>query len=124
MPSTALTTRIAMSATLSAGQLLTDEVGVARRVEEVDLVRVAVAGLPFERGDAERQRHAPFHFLRVGAGHRGAVLDATDACRDAGSMQQCLDQCGLAGATVADQDDVTDAIGWDDFQRLDPQCSM
>ena len=58
--------------------LLADEVGVAGRVEQVDLVRLAVGGLPFERGDAERQRHAPFDLLGIRAGHRGAVFDPAD----------------------------------------------
>ena len=69
------------------GQFLADEIGVAGRVEQVDLVGLAVAGLPIEGGDAERQRHAPLDLLGIGSGHRGAVLDPTDACRDAGSMQ-------------------------------------
>ena len=55
----------------------------------------------------------------TGSGHVAAMDGAPD-----GGGHEVLEEGGLAGAAVADEDDVTDALGWDDFQRLDPQCSM
>ena len=50
------------------------EVGVARGVDEVDLV-----ALPLERRDGQRERDAPLLLLGVEVAHGGAVLDPADA---------------------------------------------
>ncbi len=101
-------------------QFFADEIRVAGRVEQVDPVGLPVAGLPFEGGDAERQRHAPFDFFGICARHRGAVFDPSNPGRDARSMQQRFDQRGLAASTVTDKHHVADALCWNDVHRLDP----
>ena len=106
------------------GHLLADEIGVARGVEQVDLVRVAVGGLPLERGDPQGQRHPALDFFGIGARHRGAVFNSSDTCGDASAVQQRLDERGLAASTVADQHHIADALCWDDVQRLDPHSQV
>ena len=72
-PSTALTTNTARSATPQRGLDVADEVGVAGRVDQVDLV----AG-PLERRDGEGDRDAALLLLGLGVGRGGAVLDPAD----------------------------------------------
>ena len=124
MPSTALTTTTARSATPSAGIDLADEVGVARRVEEVDLVGLAVGGLPLERGEPSDSDMSAFDLLGLGVAHRRAVFDPSDASRDTRSMQQRFGERGLAAATVADEHHVADALCWDDLHHLTPMFEL
>ena len=52
------------------------EVGVARRVDQVDLVAsAAVVAAPLERSERQRQRHRPLGLLRLGVAHGRPVLD-------------------------------------------------
>ena len=64
-----------------------DEVGVARRVEHVDLDALVLEG-----GDAERRGDPPPGLLGVEIGDGAAVLHASLAGDRAGDEQQCLGQ--------------------------------
>jgi hypothetical protein len=79
------------------------EVGVARRVDEVDLV---VA--PLERSHRQRQGDAALVLLGVEVAHRRPVLDATHAGDGTGPVQEGLCQARLARSAVPDQGDVAD----------------
>ena len=77
------------------------EVGVAGRVDEVDLVRLAVGRLPLERRDGERQRHRALQLLGLGVADRRPVLDPPrprqDARRAAAAPRRassCRSRCG------------------------------
>ena len=87
------------------------EVEVAGRVEQVDLVCVAVVGGPLEGRQRERQRHVPLDALRLGVEQAGAIVDPAGTGYRTGTDQQRLCQGGLAGTAVAHQGDVADAIG-------------
>ena len=80
-----------------------DEVRVARRVEQVDLV--AVGG---ERGERERHRDAPALLLGIEVADRGAVLDLAEPVDGAGGEDEGLGERGLTGAAVPHQGDVAD----------------
>ena len=83
-----------------------DEVGVAGRVDQVDLV-----ARPLERGHGQRDRDAALLLLGLGVGGRRAVLDPPDPVDGAGSGQQRLGQGGLPAAAVAHEGHVADLVG-------------
>ena len=82
------------------GAHLTDEVGVTRRVEQVDL-----AAAVHHRRD--EQRAGPS--VRAVVDDQGGVLEDRSGAEDGtGRDQQRLDESGLAGLARADQHDVAD----------------
>ncbi len=91
------------------------EVGVAGRVDEVDLVVT-----PLERGDRQRQRDAPLVLLGVVVAHRRAVLDPAEAVDGACPVQERLRQAGLARPAVADKGDIADVIGREPLHQAPP----
>ena len=88
---------------LERGADVADEVGVARRVEEVDLGAVEL-----ERRQRERHRDPAALLLGVEVADRRAVLDLAEAGDRPGREQEGLGERGLAGAAVADEGDVAD----------------
>ena len=82
------------------------EVGVARGVEEVDVV---VA--PREGQQARRQGLAALALLLLGVRRGGPALHRAHAGAHAGADEQRLGQRGLPRACVPDQGDVSDAVG-------------
>ena len=83
---------------LQRGQRLTEEVGVAGGVEQVD---AGVAVLQVHHAGAQRMLHAALD--RVEVADRAATLDAAHRADHAGLLQQRLGQAGLAGGGRADQ---------------------
>ena len=92
------------------------EVGVAGRVDEVDLVGRAVGGGPLERRQRQRQRHRALGFLGLGVAHRRAVLDPPRPGEHPGPQEQGLGERRLAAAAVADDGDVADLVRGRDVQ--------
>ena len=82
------------------------EIGIARRVDQVD---VAVAVVDRDQGCLDRVLAFLFH--RIEVGNRRAALDRACRLYHAAGMQQGFDQSGFAGAGMACQGDVADAIG-------------
>ena len=82
---------------------VTDEVGVSRRVDEIDLVV-----FPLERRHRQRQRQPAPLLFGVVVAYGGPLIDAAHASGDPGAMQQGLGQRRLAGAAVADKHHVAD----------------
>ena len=80
-----------------------DEVGVARGVDEVDLV-----AFPLERGQRQRQAQVPLLLLGLEVTDRGAVLDATRSGDRSRSEQEGLGERGLARSGVPDKRHVAD----------------
>ena len=83
-----------------------DEVGVAGGVQQVDLEAVVLDG---RHGQGDRDVLAGLLGLEVG--HGGAVLDPPEAVGGPGRVTHRLDQRGLAGAPVTNDQDVSDMIG-------------
>ncbi len=86
------------------GLHLADEVRVAGAVDQVDLVGLAVARRPLERGDRQRDGDAPGDLLRLGVERAAAVVDLAGAGGRAGSGQatprpawSCHCRCGPTG---------------------------
>ena len=102
-PSTADTTNNARSAACNAAIDVADEVGVAGRVDHVDLV-----ALELERGERERHRDVAALLFGIEVGDRRAVFDPAHAGDGAGAEQQRLGQGGLPGSAVAHEGDVAD----------------
>ena len=73
------------------------EVGVAGGVDEIDLVRLSVTGLPLERGQRQRQRHRALDLLGFGVTDRRAVLDPPGPRQHTGSEEDRFDERRLAG---------------------------
>jgi hypothetical protein len=82
------------------------EVGVAGGVQQVDLVAVVL-----NRGHGQRDRDLLARLLGLEVGHGGAVLDPSDAVGGPGRVTHRLDQRGLAGAPVTNDQDVADTVG-------------
>ena len=99
------------------GAHVAQEVGVARGVDQVDLV-----ALPLERGHGERQRDPAPLLLGVVVADGGAVLDPPEAVDGAGSVQERLGQRRLAGAAVAHQGHVADLLGRKELHSVPPRC--
>ena len=81
------------------------EVGVAGRVDEVDLV-----ALPVEGREGERHRDLALVLLGVEVTHGVVVLDPTHTGNRTGDEEQCFGERGLAGAPVADQGHVANLL--------------
>ena len=92
-----------------------DEVGVARRVDDVDLV-----ALVLERGDRQRHRDAAAGLFGVEVGDGVAVLDLPEPGDRARHEEQRLGERGLPGAAVADQRDVADLLRRKRLQTVPP----
>ena len=82
------------------------EIRIARRVDQVD---VAVAVVDRDQGGLDRVLAFLFH--RVEVGNRRAALDRACRLYHAAGKQQGFDQGGFAGAGMACQGDVANAIG-------------
>ena len=80
-----------------------DEVGVARRVDDVDLDAVGL-----ERGEGQGDGDVPPLLLGVEVADSRAVLDPAHAGDCSRGEQQGLGQRGLSGPTVADQRNIAD----------------
>ncbi len=90
-----------------------DEVGVAGGVEQVDLEAVVLDG-----GDGQGDRDLLARLLGLEVGDGGAVLDPADAVGGPGGVAHRLDQRGLAGSPVTNDQDVADMIGGIALHRL------
>ena len=88
---------------LERGGDVADEVGVAGRVEQVDLVAVEL-----ERRERERHRDPAALLLGIEVADGRAVLDPAQAGDRAGDEEQRLGQRRLPGAAVPDEGDVAD----------------
>ncbi len=86
---------------------LAEEVGVAGRVDDVELDVAQRA-----RCHGERQRHVPFDLFGLEVADGGAVVDLSLSGDGTGGEEQSLGQRGLARAVVSDQGDVADAGRW------------
>ena len=89
-----------------------DEVGVARRVENVDLDTV-----PLDRRHRERDRDALALLVGIVIRHGVAVLDGSHPRDGAGCEAHRLEKGGLARPSVPDQQDVADVLGVVGLQR-------
>ena len=91
-----------------SGAPIAGEVGEARGVEQVDLRAFVGEG---------RERHvdgdAALVLFRIGVEDAGPVIDLAKPGRRADEVEQCLDERGLAGAPVAGDRHVPDAVGCD-----------
>ncbi len=93
---------------LEARHDLGHEVRVARRVNDRDEVAVVV-----QRGDRERERHAPLLLLGLEVEGGRAVLDATLARDRPGPEEEGLGERRLPGSGVAGEDDAAEVGGVD-----------
>ena len=85
------------------GPQLADEVGVAGRVDQVDLDPVVL-----ERREREADRSLLRDLRLVAVAHRGAVDDGALSGEYPGGDQQGLDECGLAATRWAHQHHIAD----------------
>ena len=85
------------------GMDISDEIGVAGGVDEVDLVPH-----PLEGCQCQAQRHVASVLLRIEIGDRVALLDGSQALDRAGAVQQGFSQRCLACAGMPNQGDVAD----------------
>ena len=88
------------------GLRVADEVRVAGRVEQVDLVV-----LPLERRKGERDRDPLGNLVGIEVADGVAVLDAAHAIDGAGGEQECFGERRFPGTAVADEHDVADPVG-------------
>ena len=91
------------------------EVGVARCIEQVDLV-----SLPFELGKPKADRDLPVDFVGRMVEQCRAVGDATQTVRGLGEEQHGLGERCLADSVVGDKCDVADLSGGVLFQGAPP----
>ena len=92
----------------------------AGRVDQIDVALAVVDG-----GDGGADGMAARLLHRVEIGNRGAALDGPGRLDDAARVQQGLEQRGLAGARVAHERDVSDAVGGvghERTSRADARC--
>ena len=82
------------------------EVGVARRVDQVDLV-----ALPLQRRHGQAHRHLALELFRIEVGGRVAVVDRAHSRDGPRAKQQCLAQRRLSRATMREQADITQLRG-------------
>ena len=95
----------AVSTAFRAARARADEVGVAGRVEQVDVLALVV-----EVQDAGVDGEVAFLLLLVVVGDAGAVVDAAAAVDGLGLEQQGVGQRGLARRPVSDQGNVADVV--------------
>ncbi len=98
------------------GTDVAEEVGVAGRVDQVDLV-----ALPLEGRHRERQRDAAALLLGIVVAHRGAVFHPPQPVDRAGAVEQGLHERRLARAPVAHQRHVADLVGREALQSGPPR---
>jgi hypothetical protein len=91
---------------------LADEVGVARAVQDVDLVPLVL-----QRRQRDRQGEVSLHLLGVEVGGGVPVLHPTLAGDGAGAGEECLGERRLPGSAVADQRDIADPAGREALHR-------
>jgi hypothetical protein len=84
-------------------QGMADEVGIAGRVNQVNLLARPLA---VERVAVDRE--VPALFFVLGVGQAGAVVDRPPALGDSGGVEQGVGQAGLAGRSVTGQGNVAD----------------
>ena len=102
-----------------AGHDLAPEVGVARRVDDVDLV--PAPGRVQNRGvDAG----ASALFLRLEVRRSCAVLNGAQAGRDARSMEHRFGQYSLARSTMRQKDDISDPLSGDVDHAVTPSSGF
>ena len=87
-----------------------EEIGHAGRVDEVDL-----GAIPLDVGEAGGEGVLAGDLFFVVVGDGGAFVDAAEAVDSAGIEQQRGEQLRLAGAAMADQRDISQALGVVDF---------
>ena len=87
------------------GQGGTDEIGVAGRVEQVDVLALVV-----EMEDAGVDGEVAFFLLVVEVGDAGALLDAAVTLDGLGGEQQGIGQRSLAGRAVSHQGHRADVV--------------
>ena len=90
---------------VEAAQHLADEVLVARRVEDVDLVVLVL-----RVGHRRENRYLPLDFFGGGVRHRVAVFDPPHPGRRAGVEEYRLREHRLARVLVPDEGDVSDFV--------------
>ena len=98
---------------LGDGMEITDEVGEARHVDEVDLVVV-----PLDGQDGRAEADLAAYFERVVVALAGSTIDRPHSVRCTGGEEQVLDEHRLARPAVAYNGDVSNLIGWVLFQIL------
>ncbi len=79
------------------GEGISGEIGVARGVENVDLVALPLAG-----GHRDIEGDVAFGFLWFEIGDRGAVFDTPDAGRGAGDVEEGFGETRLSGSAMSD----------------------
>ena len=84
---------------------LTDEIGIPRRVEEVQL---AVA--PFAGRELRLHRQMALLFLRAGIEQARAVIDAAAALRRARVEEGIVEKARLAAVAVPEKDDIPEIL--------------
>ena len=88
---------------------LRHEVGVAGGVDDVDAIG-AVAVLPLERRECQRERDLPLHRFGLGVGGGRPVVHLARPGDGSRACQQRLDQRGLPAPAVSEQYDVADLV--------------
>ena len=83
------------------GHRVTDEAGVARRVDQIDL-----AVMPLQMADRRGERHLSSLLVLVPVGDCGAGLDRAEPVRRAGLKEHRFDERRLSGTAVSDDGDV------------------
>ncbi len=91
---------------LHGGKRITDEVGMARSVKQVDLVVMVRNG---RDGRAQGELAANLFLIVVKVGF--AVVGGAHARRAARDVQHCLGERGFAGTILTHQHDVSDMFG-------------
>jgi hypothetical protein len=86
---------------------LSDEVGIARRIEQIDLVILVFTG-----EERRRERELAPDLLVLEIRNRVAFLYLPHPGESACQEEQGLRQRGLAAAAVRHQGDVADGFGW------------
>ncbi len=109
MPAWALITIAAVSDGVHGGDGLADEVGIARRVDDVEVLALVV-----EVDDVRLDRVMVLFFDLVEVADAGAVVDAGRPSDGAGDSEHLVGQRALAGVPVAAKDNVADVFDFSD----------
>jgi hypothetical protein len=94
---------------------LGDEVGIAGRVDQIDL-----PALPLHRDDGEVETELPFVFVFVVIADGVLVLDGPETGRAPTFVKGCFGEHRLTDAAVANQDHITDVFGGIHLHRSEP----
>ena len=103
MPEGAETVRTTFSTAARALEGVADEVGVAGRVDQVDLL-----ALPFEVEEVAVDGEVPAFLLVVDVGDAGPVVDRAAAVGGPGGEEQGVGKAGLARRPMSGQGNVAD----------------